>query len=54
MENLYKVGGSLKHLKQAKNLLWKGKVEATIALFTDCKGKQAQNFCNYLDKHRDC
>ncbi|MCG6135697.1 MAG: ISKra4 family transposase, partial [Nostoc sp. LLA-1] len=21
-------------------------------LFTDCKGKQAQNFCHYLDKHR--
>ncbi|QKQ75198.1 ISKra4 family transposase [Nostoc sp. TCL240-02] len=53
IENLHKVGGSQKRLKQAQNLLWKGQVEATIALFTDCKGKQVQNFCRYLDKHRN-
>ncbi len=53
MENLYKVGGSLKRLKQARALLWKGKVEATKALFVNCKGKQAKNFCDYLDKHSD-
>ncbi len=52
MENLYKVGGSLKRLKQAQTLLWKGQVEATITLFNDCKGKQVQNFCRYLNKHR--
>ena len=40
-------------MKQAQTLLWKGQVEATIALFADCKGKQAQNFCRYLDKHCD-
>jgi predicted nucleic acid-binding Zn ribbon protein len=38
----------------AKSLLWQGQVEAARALFTDCKGKQAQNFCEYLDKHRHC
>lgn len=27
-------------------------VQATKALFTDCKGKQIQNFSRYLDKHR--
>lgn len=53
MENLYKVGGSLKRLKQAEALLWKGQLEATKALLANCKGKQAQNFCHYLDKHRD-
>ncbi len=53
IENLHKVGGSLKRLKQAEALLWKGQVEATIALFTNCKGKQAQNFCHYLDKHSE-
>lgn len=53
IENLHKVGGSQKRLKQAQTLLWKGQVEATIALFADCKGKQAQNFCRYLDKHCD-
>jgi hypothetical protein len=52
IENLHKVGGSLKRLKQAQGLLWKGQVDATIALFTNCQGKQAQNFCHYLDKHR--
>lgn len=53
IENLHKVGGSQRRLKQAQTLLWKGQVEATIALFTDCKGKQVQNFCRYLDKHRN-
>lgn len=53
IENLHKVGGSQKRLKQAQALLWKGQVEATIALFADCQGKQAQNFCRYLDKHCD-
>lgn len=51
-ENLYKVGGSLKRLKQASALLWQGQVEAAITLFADCRRKQAKNFCAYLDKHR--
>ncbi|AUB34349.1 serine/threonine protein kinase [Nostoc flagelliforme CCNUN1] len=38
-------------MKQAQTLLWKGKVEATKALFTDRKGKQIQSFYRYLDKH---
>lgn len=52
IENLHKIGGSQKRLKQAQALLWKGQVEETKALFTGCQGKQAQNFCRYLDKHR--
>lgn len=40
MENLAKVGGSLKRLNQAQ------------ALFVECKRKQARNFCQYLHKHR--
>lgn len=51
-ENLYKVGGSLKRLKKAETLLWKGKVEEAIALFVDYRGKQAKNFLRYLEKHR--
>lgn len=51
-ENLYKVGGSLKRLKLAENLLWIGEVDATIALFVDLAKKQAKNFCAYLNKHR--
>ena len=55
-ENLYKVGGSLKRLKQAEALLWQGQVEAATGLFTDCRNKQAKNFCTYLNQHRcsDC
>lgn len=30
-ENLYKVGGSLKRLTQAKAFLWQGQVEAGVA-----------------------
>lgn len=52
MENLHKVGGSLKRLNQAEALLWQGQVDAAKALFADCQRKQAQNFCQYLDKHR--
>lgn len=51
-ENLYKVGGSLKRLKKAETLLWQGDVEATKALFANCRGKQVKNFCAYLDQHR--
>jgi hypothetical protein len=51
-QNLYKVGGSLKRLRQAEALLWKGQVDETMALFKDCHKKQAQNFCTYLRKHR--
>lgn len=51
-ENLHKVGGSLKRLKQAENLLWIGEVDATLALFVDLAKKQAKNFCAYLNKHR--
>jgi hypothetical protein len=52
MENLEKVGGSLRRLTQARTLLWRGDVDATITLFEDCNRKQATNFCHYLRKHR--
>ena len=52
MENLEKVGGSMRRLKQGRSLLWKGDVDATITLFEACKRKQAANFCAYLRKHR--
>ncbi len=52
IENLYKVGGSLKRLVQAKAFLWQGLVGETAKLFENCRQKQAQNFCAYLQKHR--
>ncbi len=53
MENLHKVSGSLKRLRQAETLLWQGQVDAARALFADLTSKPAQNFCSYLDKHRN-
>lgn len=52
VENLYKVGGSNQRLEQGKSLLWQGKVDETLALFSPLKKKPAQNFCNYLRNHR--
>ncbi len=51
-ENLYKVGGSLQRLKQAKSYLWQGETDKAIALFMKCRHKQACNFIAYLNKHR--
>lgn len=52
VENLYKVGGSNRRIYQAKKLLWQGKVDETLALFSSLKKKQARNFCVYLENHR--
>ena len=52
MENLHKIGGSNQRLFAARSLLWYGKVDDTILLFSDCNLKQAENFCAYLEKHR--
>jgi hypothetical protein len=52
MENLHKIGGSNQRLFAARNLLWHGKIDETILLFSDCDLKQAEKFCAYLEKHR--
>ena len=51
MENLHKVGGSNRRLKQARNLLWHGFVDDAIAKFEQLPKRQAHNFQNYLRKH---
>lgn len=51
-ENLYKVGGSRKRLKQAETLLWRGKVPEVMALFKDMKRKEYTIFINYLLTHK--
>ena len=51
-ENLYKVGGAGKRLKQAEALLWRGRVEDAIAIFDSCHSRQVINFRAYLKKHR--
>ncbi len=51
VENLYRVGGSLKRLRKVENLLWKGEVEAGIAEFEGMKKQTAVNFVAYLQRH---
>lgn len=51
-ENLYKVGGSRKRIRQAEALLWRGRVEDAIAIFDNCHRRQVVNFLAYLKKHR--
>ena len=51
-ENLFKVGGSLKRLRQAEKLLWHGLVEAVKDLLSRECPKRARKFLSYLDKHR--
>jgi hypothetical protein len=52
VENLYKVGGSLKRINAAKALLWQGLVDKAKTLFINCQGRKFQNFLAYLEKHR--
>lgn len=52
MENLEKVGGSLKRLAPARSLLWQGKVDQTLVLFEGCQLHPAHCFNQYLQKHR--
>jgi hypothetical protein len=51
-ENLHKVPGSNNRLKEARALLWKGKVDETIQLFEDCQSEEARRFRGYLERHR--
>lgn len=44
MENLNKVGGSRKRLKEAENLLWCGKIDETITLMSQVKKKKSRKF----------
>lgn len=52
-ENLYKIGGSLKRLREAESLLWQGKVDDTLLLLEPLKKSQAHKFCDYLRTHRN-
>jgi hypothetical protein len=51
-ENLFKVGGSLKRLRQAETLLWQGEVETVKVLLRQQCPQRAKKFLAYLDKHR--
>lgn len=52
VENLYKIGGNQKGLKQLKTCLWRGLIDEVLELLANCNSKQVQNFRAYLTKHR--
>ena len=52
MENLHKVGVSIRSLKRVENFLWHGFVDDAIAELNQLTKKPAQNFQNCLRKHR--
>jgi hypothetical protein len=52
VENLYRVGGSLKKLKKVKNLLWYGLVEEGLEEWQKSERKAVINFRAYTQKHR--
>ena len=52
VENLGKVGGSLKRLNRVESLLWIGDIDGAIAQFSDLKNNCADSFINYLYRHR--
>jgi hypothetical protein len=52
IENLHRVGGSLKRLRRAQNQLWQGSTVEAIAEFVGVRGKESKNFQKYLRKHQ--
>lgn len=50
-KNLYQVGVSIKQLKKAESLLWRGRAKEVKSIFINFQRKQAQKFCAYLSKH---
>lgn len=52
-QNLYKVSAAYKRLRLCEVLLWRGDVDAALALFKNSKRKKSRNFCAYLEKHRN-
>jgi hypothetical protein len=52
MENLYKIGGSLKRLKRLEGYLWQGLAAEAIAELSSVRSDKVDNFVAYLGKHR--
>lgn len=51
-ENLFKVEADRPQLEQAETYLWRGQIDAALALFAQATDKSALNFCAYLQTHR--
>jgi hypothetical protein len=51
-ENLFKVEAERSRLEQAESNLWRGQIDAALALFSQASEKSARNFRAYLQTHR--
>ena len=49
---VYRLNRSVDYSSSEPYWLWKGNVDDAIACCAECKLKQADNFCAYLEKHR--
>jgi len=52
IENLYRVGGSLKRLRRAQRQLWQGSTVEAIAEFVGVTSSGSEKFQKYLRKHQ--
>lgn len=54
VENLHKVGGSLKRLRRIETSLWHGLIDEAVDELATCRGRprHVQRFLDYLLKHR--
>jgi hypothetical protein len=51
-ENLYKIGGSQRIIKQVEKRLWSGEIDSALAELTAFQGSEVRRFCTYVNKHR--
>jgi hypothetical protein len=51
-ENLYKLGGSLRIIKQVEKQLWSGEIDSALAELAAFQGEEVMRFCTYVKKHR--
>ena len=52
VENLYKIGGSIKRIKRVENHLWSGEIEVALDEFKTSKRPSVLNFKRYINKHQ--
>jgi len=51
-ENLHKIGGSQRIIKQIETRLWSGEIDLALSKLDAFKGVEAINFRAYVNKHR--
>lgn len=52
VENLHKIGGSIKRIKRVENYLWSGEIELALDEFKTSLRPSVVNFKRYINKHQ--